>query len=420
MASLDTRVRYRVVAFAVALAAVTYLDRVCISTLAPTMMRELGLDRLQMSFVFSSFALAYAAFEIPTAWWGERIGTRRVLTRIVAWWSTFTIATAASFHYSYLLAVRFLFGAGEAGAWPNAARTFSRWIPAIERGRVQGIFFMGAHFAGGITPPLVAFLEPRLGWRGVFIGFGLIGYIWAFSWYRWFRDEPSEHPAVSAGELRLITEGRLDAAHPHGAHRLWRRLLTSRNLWALCGAYFANSYGFYFLITWLPTYLEQARGMSKGALSLFAGLPLLLSVLGDFFGGVVTDKLTRAFGLRIGRAAVGVSAYLVSAAAMFASTAVVEPRAAAALIAVAAAASMFTLGASWAACIDIGGPNSGVLSAAMNTSGQVGAILSPIVLALILDRFADWAAPLHVMGVLYLIASVSWLFVDPRRRLGDS
>ena len=201
------RVRYRVVAFAVALAGVTYLDRICISTLAPLIMRDLALTKLDMSYVFSAFAVAYAVFEVPSAWWGERVGTRRVLTRIVCWWSTFTIATASVWSYSSMLAIRFLFGAGEAGAWPNAARTFSRWIPAHERGRVQGVFFAGAFLAGGLTPALVGLLEPRVGWRGVFVCFGLVGFVWAAAWYRWFRDEPAEHPAVGPAELAVITAG---------------------------------------------------------------------------------------------------------------------------------------------------------------------------------------------------------------------
>ena len=179
MPAPPTRVRYQVVALTVLLAMVTYLDRVCISKLAPDIMRDLGLSKIEMGYVFSAFALAYALFEIPTAWWADRGGTRLVLTRIVLWWSTFTIATAAAVNYATLLLVRFLFGAGEAGAWPCVARTFSRWIPARERGRVQGIFFAGAHLAGGLTPLAVVALQPlsplardlrRVRARGVRVG----------------------------------------------------------------------------------------------------------------------------------------------------------------------------------------------------------------------------------------------------------
>src|SRR5678816_2339976 len=147
---MKTPTRYKVLALCVLLTGITYLDRICISITRPQMQQDLGLSATQMGWVFSAFQLAYGLFEIPTGHWGDRIGTRRVLTRIVAWWSTFTMLTAASFNYVSLLIVRFLFGAGEAGAWPNAARTFSRWFPSTERGTAQGIFFMGAHLAGGL------------------------------------------------------------------------------------------------------------------------------------------------------------------------------------------------------------------------------------------------------------------------------
>jgi MFS family permease len=412
-----TRTRYRVVAFAVALAAVTYFDRVCISTLAPSIMRELGLTRLQMSFVFSAFTVAYAAFEIPTAWWGERVGTRRVLARIVVWWSTFTLATAAAWNYASLVVIRFLFGAGEAGAWPSATLVFARWIPASERGRVQGIFFMGAHLAGGVTPALVGLLEPLLGWRGVFAAFAMLGFLWAAAWARWYRDDPAQHAGVDAAELRLIEGGRLNHAG-HGAAGGWLRLFAHRNVAALCVAYFANTYGFYFVITWLPSYLEEQRHFAGASLSLFAGLPLLLSVVADVSGGVATDWASRRFGLRIGRAALGSGAYVVAAVAICAAAFAQHASAAGVLIAVAAAASMFTLAPSWATCIDSGREHAGVMSATMNTSGQIGGIISPILLAFLVERFADWRLPLLVMCGLYSAAAIAWLFVDPRRPLG--
>src|SRR6478736_3363196 len=173
-----TRTRYRVLAFTVALAGITYLDRVCIAQTAQDMMRELSLSKQQMSFVFSAFTIAYAVFEMPTGAWGDRIGTRRLLTRIVVWWSSFTIATAAAFNYTSLLVVRFLFGMGEAGAFPNVSKTFSRWFPLTERGTAQGIFFAGAHLGGGLTPLLVAALLNVMPWRMVFVAFGAVGFVW--------------------------------------------------------------------------------------------------------------------------------------------------------------------------------------------------------------------------------------------------
>jgi MFS transporter, ACS family, glucarate transporter len=154
-ATRATRVRYKVVALALLLAMVTYLDRACIATVAPMIMSDLSLTKTEMSWVFTSFSIAYGLFEIPTAWWADRVGTRSVLTRIVLWWSAFTMATAAAGNFISMLAIRFLFGAGEAGAWPCVTRTFARWIPFVERGKIQGIFFAGAHLAGAVTPVIV-------------------------------------------------------------------------------------------------------------------------------------------------------------------------------------------------------------------------------------------------------------------------
>ena len=406
-------VRYRVVALVVSFGALTYLDRVCISVLAPHIMAEFTLSQIQMSYVFSAFTLSYGIFEIPTAWWADRIGSRAVVARIVAWWSAFTVASGAVFNYTSLLLVRFLFGVGEAGAWPNAARVFSRWIPASERGLMPGLLFAGAHLTGGITPILVTALLGLLHWRAIFVVFGLVGFLWALFWYRWFRDEPADHPSISAEELeKILRERSLPASHaqPRGA---WMRMLRHPSFVPICVMYLANGYGFYFLITWLPTYLATARGFSRAELGLFSGLPLILSVFADIFGGLTTDRLTRRFGVRFGRCSVGAGAYLLAALAMLGGAAATEPRTAAVLIAVAAAASMFTLAPSWAACIDIGGQRSGVLSAAMNTSAQVGGILSPIVLAHIVDIFANWAIPLYVMAGLYLLAAISWLLIRP-------
>ncbi len=412
-----TRTRFKAAGFLLLMAAVTYLDRICIATLAPDIARDLGLTKIQMSFVFSAFAIAYAGFEILSAWWGERTGARRVLARIVAWWSSFTILTAAAWNYVSLLAIRFLFGAGEAGAWPNATLALSRWIPLGERGRVQGFFFAAAHVSGGLTPLLVVALLQLMPWRGVFVTCGVLGFVWALAWLRWFRDEPRDHPGVNAAEVSLIESGRRISGHGAKGAGIWRAMAASPEVWLLCVAYFSNSYGSYFVMTWLPTYLAEARGFEKASLSLFAGLPLLLSVFGDLSGGAITDALTRRFGLRLGRSLVCVAGYLAAAAAMFGSVYAATAVVSATLIAVAVAASMFTLSASWASCMDIGGPHTGVVSAAMNTTGQIGSIVSPIVAGWTVQRFSDWQAPLLIMGGLYLLSAALWAFIDPRKRL---
>ena len=398
---------------------VTYLDRACIATLAPDIMRDLNLSKAQMSWVYSSFALAYALFEIPTAWWADRCGTRRVLTRIVAWWSALTLTTSTAFSFPSLVVIRFLFGAGEAGAWPCVARTFSRWIPLTERGRVQGIFFSGAHLAAGLTPVLALALAGVLGWRGVFVVFGLVGIIWAVAWHAWFRNDPSEHPSVNAAERGVILSGRAEQAAAHEGWSYWRRLLTHRTTAALCLSYIPNSCAFYFCITWLPTYLKEKHGFAALSLGLFAGLPLIFSVLGDVFGGVATDWAVRRFGLRLGRAGVAGLGNLVAGLAMLGAAVVHDPHAAIGLISLSVACTMFTLGATWSTCLDIGGRHVGVVSAAMNTSGQIGSFFCPLLVTSLLARFGDWNVPVMVIGGLFLGGALCWCLVDPRDRVFD-
>lgn len=417
--TVPSRVRYTVLILAVCLAGITYLDRVCISLTAPHMMRDLGLSEVQMSLVFSAFVLSYAIFEIPTGWWGDRIGPRRVLTRIVIWWSSFTIATALAFNYASLVVIRFLFGAGEAGAWPNSAKVISRWFPTAERGTAQGIFFMGAHLGGGLTPMLVTVLLGVMPWRSIFVLFGLIGFVWALVWWSWFRDEPAEHFAVNQAECDSIMMGR--AAEDH--HRLgnvpWGRLVRNRSLLALCLMYFTQTYGFYYYITWLPKYLREDRGFGGMQLGFLAGLPLLLSVLADLFGGLTTDWATHKFGLRVGRCVVGGGSLLIAGLAVLAGSRVSDPWRAATLISLGGAMANFLLGAAWSVCLDISGRHAGVVTACMNTAGQVGGVLSPIVAVYAPGWFASRSSPLWIVGGLYLLGAACWFFVDPRRSLFD-
>lgn len=412
-----TRVRYKVVGVVIAFGMITYLDRVCISTLAPHIMADLSLTKVQMGYVFSAFALAYALFEIPTAKMADRQGTRIVLTRIVAWWSAFTLATAAATGYRWMLIARFLFGAGEAGAWPCMARTFSRWIPQHERGKVQGIFFAGAHLMGALTPMIVTALLAFLPWRMVFVCFGLVGLVWTAVWYAWFRDEPTEHPAVNEAERALITAGRGPEMVHHGGWAYWKKLLTDRNVLALCIMYFPNSFVFYFCITWFPTYLKEKHGFDTAMASILSGLPLCLAMMGDLFGGLVTDRVTARFGLRHGRATVGVISYLIAAAAMLSVPFCPDPFLAVVLISVAVAATMFSLAGAWATCMDIGREHTGTVGATMNTAGQVGSLFCPLIVAYSLEWFGNWNITIYLMGALFLVGAGCWWVVDPRQRV---
>ena len=414
--------RYRVVALATTLAMVTYLDRTAIGTLAPGIRRDLGLSAVEMGWIFTAFQLAYGLFEIPTGRWADRVGTRSVLARIVIWWSVMTMATAAAGSYVTMLVVRFLFGAGEAGAWPSVARTFSRWIPQPERGRVQGIFFCGAHLVAGITPAFIVgggLLGPWPGlltvmsWRGVFVTFGFVGLVWAATWLYWFRNDPSEHPSVSASELALIVANRKRVTDHGGGWTYWRTLIRSRNMIALSIMYIPNCMIFYFCITWLPSYLLERHGFNISGMALFAGLPLLVSMPGDLLGGWLTDHLCKRYGPRVGRCGLGGIAYLVVGLCLIAAAMAPSPVLAAVLIAAATGVTMFTLGAAWGTVMEIGGSHVGVVGGTMNSIGNLIAMLNPLIVAYSVAWFANWDLPLYVMGALFLVGAGCWALVDP-------
>src|SRR5262245_24258640 len=243
-----SRARFTLLRFAFALSVVTYLDRVCIASAASSIREELHLTTVQMGWVFSAFTLAYAVFEVPSGWLGDTIGPRKVLTRIVLWWSAFTAATGLAWNFVSLLACRFLFGAGEAGAFPNTSRSFSQWFPVRERGRAHGIIFMGTRLGGALAPPLAVGLIAGVGWRASFWIFGTLGVFWAYGWWNWFRDDPGKHPSVNALELEIMRSDSVARTN----HKFEWHFLLNKNLFFICAMYFSVGYGLYFYLTWLP------------------------------------------------------------------------------------------------------------------------------------------------------------------------
>src|SRR5262245_35111506 len=268
--SQGTRGRFTLLRLTLALSMITYLDRVAISSAALVIRGDLQLTAVQMGWVFSAFTLAYAAFEIPSGWLGDVIGPRKVLARIVLWWSAFTMATGLAWNFASLLIARFLFGVGEAGAFPNISRSFAKWFPTRERGNAHGVVFMGTRLGGAMAPPLVAWLMGALGWRQSFFVFGVIGVIWCVFWLRWFKDNPAKHPSVNAQELELIQRG---ISHNESHRFKWGELL-SLNLLLICLMYFTMGYTLYFNLTWLPTYLRTVRGFSVQQAANLAGIVL--------------------------------------------------------------------------------------------------------------------------------------------------
>lgn len=410
-----SRVRGRVLAFAFLLTVITYLDRVCISAAAPFIMNDLHISFLQMSTAFSAFTLAYSLFEVPSGWLGDVRGPRRVLTRIVLWWSAFTMLTGAARGLPSLLTIRFLFGAGEAGAFPNLMRSFAQWFPIRERGKASGIMFLGSRVGGMLSAPIALFLIGRLGWRTSFAAFGVVGLLWAVAWATWYRDRPSQHSGVNAEELAWIEQDGMFAAH--SSDTPWGTLLTTRSVWAICAMYAAYGYGLYFYLTWLPTFLIRELGFSALSGGLFASLPFLLAGLANVAGGWLTDHLARTSGLRVARCGLGCAAFLTTAALLWGSTLAVPAAGKAVLLACALGSVDLALSACWAAPLDVAPTHAGVVTGLMNTFGNLGGLVCPIVVGWAVDRLHSWTLPFHIAALVYVAGALAWLAVDPRQRI---
>jgi MFS transporter, ACS family, glucarate transporter len=410
-----TNARRTLLALIFTLAFITYLDRLCISAAMPAIGAEFNLSPDQKAWVFSAFTIAYAVFEIPSGWLGDRFGPRLALTRIVLGWSAFTMLTGAVTGLWSLLAVRFLFGAGEAGAFPNIARTVAQWFPAREQGRAMSVSFIGLALGSAATAPVVFTLLEHQHWRWTFVEFGLLGLLWCFVWHRWFRDRPEDHRGVNEAELQWI---RADQPPPPASHVSWARMFASPNMLFICLQYFAYAYGLYFYINWLPTYLIEALGFDRGAAKWLAALPWLLCVPALMLGGWLTDYLARRTGsLKLARCGLGAAGYAASGLTLLLAARIQDRRLAAVVIAVAFCFQTLVVSSAWAVCLDVGRRYAGVVTGFMNTVGNLGGALSPLVVGYAVKVSGSWKPPFYVMAFVFGMGAAVWLLVDPNRAL---
>jgi MFS family permease len=377
------RVRFLVLAWLCSLAAILYLDRVCISAALPAIQRDLRLSNTEVSYVLMAFTLAYGLFEIPTGHWGDILGARRVLTRISLWWSAFTIITGACSSLWMLIPVRFLFGAGEAGAFPNAARVVSRWFPGHERGRVQGILLAASQTGGAIAPFLAALLIQAVGWRATFAVFGAIGFFWALGFYLWFRDEPLEHPAVTPAEALYISEG--SPTLPPAAPIPWSQVLRNPGILLLSAIMICASFNSYIYFSWFPKYLQEARRVAQTEAGLMSSVVLSFAAIGTFTGGWLVDALNIT--VSIGRRrAFGAICFLIAMLLLILALRSTDSWQAVLLTAGSCFATQATQSLWWSCSIGISGQHVGALFGLMNSMGVFGAIASQY----LAGALADW------------------------------
>jgi len=404
----------------------TYMDRVCISAAGNSIQDDLDISDQMMGTVFGIFAVGYALFQIPAGWFADRFGPRRALAWVVILWSTFTALTGAAWNGISMLVIRFLFGAGEAGAFPGATRAFYGWLPANERGFAQGIFHSGARVGAAVSLFLMPLLISWIGWRWTFVANGVAGVIWGVAWLWWFRDDPAEHRFVNGAELQYIRQG-MEAESGPSSEISFIQIVTSANMLLAMFQYVASNVTFFISFTWLLPYLAKRWG--EGAVML-APIPLIFGMLAQWTAAaVITWLYAKGFPVA-SRRVPAMAGFLVGALGLVLCTVVPAGSALAFVLCfgVAVFGVEMTISPSWAFCMDVGGDRSGAVSGAMNMLGNLGAAMSAIlfpwfvhhVTLPVLAPAAGTANSFFAFAaVLNLTGAAAWLLMDPKRKLSD-
>jgi ACS family glucarate transporter-like MFS transporter len=403
------RKRYAVVGLLGVVSVITFIDRTAIAVLAPWMRRDLGMGAAEWGWVLSAYVIAYGIFEIPSGALGDRHGQRRELSRIAAWWSAFTALTGASSRFVELVVVRFCFGLGSAGAYPNASGVLWRWLPARERARGQGVVWAASRLGGALAPLLLVPLAVACGWRAVFWVLAAVGAVWALLWWRWYHDDPAAQPGITAAELEEIGPG-----HGRGAHggAPWGRLLQLRQLWLIVLAYGFYGCGSWFYFNWYPSWLVHAGHFSLRQMGLYASFPFLLGIGANLVGGTVCDRLGVRIGMKAASRAITFGCLTVGAALLFSMSLARGHAAVIALSSIGFAVMDLMLPAAWAMCMSIGGAHGGLATGVMNTAGQVGGVFCTLVFGYVVSATGNYELPVRIVAGMVLIAAVVFLRVD--------
>jgi sugar phosphate permease len=419
-ASKPTHTRWFVLVLISFMYLITYMDRSNISVAQPEIAKQFGLSKSAMGLVLAAFTWAYALGQVPSGWFGDRFGPKRVLTVIMTLWSATAVMTGAAFGFSSLFGARFLLGLSESGAFPVASRGMQLWFPRIERGRIQGTTHFFSRFAVAVTPFIAGSILLAFGWRAIFYIFGSLGVVWAIAFSFFYRDLPEDHKGVNRMELALIRGVNPDGTlTPPAITKLatpWKQILLSPNMWFISLGYFCFFFGTNFYLTWYPTYLREHLHMSIRSLGIWGSVPLLAGMAGDITGGTLSDLILKATGkAKLARRVVAAPGFLLASA--FVIPAALTANRFSSILCL--AASFFFLewviGPAWAVPMDVGGQFSGTVTGVMNMVGALGGASTAVVYGSLFNR-GFWVAPFLVSAGVMVVGALIWTFlIDPEQ-----
>ena len=407
--------RFRVLVLLCSLTTLTYMDRICISIVGVRLKSDLHLNNEQFGWVLAAFALAYAVFEIPSGMLGDRIGPRKVFIRIVLFWSLFTVLTGAVNGLISLIIIRFLFGIGESGTYPNSILVVSRWFPVKETGKALSWVGIGSQIGAGLAPLIIVPIAAVYGWRMPFVVIGSIGLVWVGKCYSWFRDFPSQMKSMPAPEIKMIES---NCRHNKNQHQVyWKLIFRNSTLWPLMLMYFCCQWANYFFIAWMPIYLQEGRGFSENSMKAITSVLFIVGISGFLAGGAAGDWFLKRIGLKKGRRTTGMlglggCGFLLLIAAISSNNNLTVG----CLI---SANFSFSFGVmvSYAVCADIGRNNVGTVTGAMNFFGQMGAFFLALIFGKIVQVTHHFDYPLYLVAFVLFTGCMLWLFINPEKTL---
>ena len=426
--SRATSVRWQMMALVTATAILTYLDRLNLGIAGKFVQDEFSIPLKTMGWILSAFLLGYSLSQVPGGYLSDRYGPRRVLVAAIAWWSILTATTALAprlfltrwFGVAWSVAiVRFLIGIGEAPSAPAYTKVVANWMGSSSRGLGSSFNLLGIGLGGTLTPMLITFIMQRWGWRTAFYCCGLWGIVVALAWYFLATDRPDQNPRVNREELELIAGDqpqRRQSASGSGVP--WKQIFTNRSIIALVLGYFCQGFPIYFFHTWLFIYLVRVRGFSLMQGGFYGATPYVAIVLAAPLGGQFSDFAVRKFGRRVGQRIAVWMGMFSSAILLWEGAHAGSKVTAILLLAAAAGCNMFAAVTFWAACIDLGEEYSGSVAGLMNTFGNLGGFLSPVLTAYIASEFG-WASALTLAALVTVGSGLCWLVVDSTRGIGD-
>jgi len=408
-------IRYVLVFCTFLLTVLLYVDRACISAAKKDISSDLGFSMTDFGWIMAIFTLGYALFQAPSGKLADKRGAHGVIAGIVIFWSFLTAITGFAWSYASMLVIRFLFGAGEAGAFPALSKVVYNWFPVSERGIIQGINFSGSRIGAAFAMPLVAWMLHEIGWRHTFLAFGVVGVVYGALWYFLFNEKPENAKFIGSEEVEFIKKNRQQSESSVAKTLSFGTILKSTDMWKTSIQYTCSNFTFYFSLTWMYPYVQERFHLGLVEAGFYSSIPLVAGAVGNWVSGLLVDSIYKKGKWKLSRSLPAIIGFSLSAIGMIAVTQVTSPSLSVAFMALALFGADMTLSPSWAFCIDIGKENAGTVSGTMNMAGNLGAFITIIAFPYLFEWTGQYEPFFFICAGLSLLAIIIWSTMNPQK-----